>query len=93
MGCITTSERASEREIVTMRGRIFLQMSLHYLFSSMLTVAVGELSERPYDQPIRKLPVPPIYIRNPFLEQILHYNNDFEIDNMCLRNWCALGKQ
>ena len=25
--------------------------------------------------------------------QILHYNNDFEIDKMCLRNWCALGKQ
>ena len=22
--------------------------------------------------------------------QILHYNNDFEIDKMCLRNWCAL---
>ena len=21
--------------------------------------------------------------------QILHYNNDFEIDKMCLRNWCA----
>ena len=24
--------------------------------------------------------------------QILHYNNDFEIEKMCLRNWCALGK-
>ena len=35
----------------------------------------------------------PRYIRNPFLEQILHYNNDFEIHKMCLRNWCTLGKQ
>ena len=32
----------------------------------------------------------PKYLRNSFLEKIFHYNNDFEIDKMCLRNSCAL---
>ena len=31
----------------------------------------------------------PGYIIGFLYMQILHYNNDFEIDKMCLRNWCA----
>ena len=34
----------------------------------------------------------PKYVMGFLNMQILHYNNDFEIEKMCLRNWCALGK-